>query len=88
MSKTTVVFHSADFDGIFCREIARKFLPEAELIGWDFGDAPLEFPENGTVYVLDLPPDRPFGVESVTPEMAARMVWIDHHASSLTKYNA
>ena len=36
--KTTVIHHSADFDGIFCREIARKFLPDAELIGWDFGD--------------------------------------------------
>lgn len=24
--KTTVIYHSADFDGLFCREIARKFL--------------------------------------------------------------
>ena len=27
-------------DGLFCREIARKFLPNAELIGWDFGIKP------------------------------------------------
>ena len=33
--KTTVIHHSADFDGLFCREIARKFLPGAELIGWN-----------------------------------------------------
>lgn len=26
MAKTTVLYHSADFDGIFCREIARRFL--------------------------------------------------------------
>lgn len=26
MSKTTVVYHRSDFDGLFCREIARKFL--------------------------------------------------------------
>ena len=28
--KNTVIYHSADFDGIFCREIARKFLPDAD----------------------------------------------------------
>lgn len=39
---TTVTHHSADFDGIFCREIARKFIPDAKLIGWDFGDEPLK----------------------------------------------
>jgi len=37
MKKTTVIYHRADFDGLFCREIARKFLPGAELIGWDGG---------------------------------------------------
>jgi len=25
--KNTVIYHSADFDGLFCREVARKFLP-------------------------------------------------------------
>ena len=42
--KTTVIYHSADFDGIFCREIARYFLPKSELIGWDFGDEPVRLP--------------------------------------------
>ncbi len=60
--KTTVIYHSADMDGIFCREIARKFLPDAELIGWDFGDAPLVVP-SGPIYVLDLPVDRVFGFQ-------------------------
>lgn len=59
-TKVTVIYHSADFDGIFCRETARKFLPDAELIGWDFKDAPLQVPE-GRIYILDLPVDRVFG---------------------------
>ena len=42
--KTTVIYHSADFDGLFCREIAKKFLPDAELIGWDWADAKIPFP--------------------------------------------
>lgn len=40
---TTVIFHSADYDGIFCREIAKKFLGEKDVqyIGWNFGDPPI-----------------------------------------------
>jgi len=64
MLKTTVIYHSADFDGLFCREIAKKFLPDVELIGWNFGDKPLPFPDPETRYfVLDLPMDEPFGLK-------------------------
>jgi hypothetical protein len=31
--------------------------------GWDFGDKPLEIPSEGTVYVMDLPVDRVFGLD-------------------------
>jgi hypothetical protein len=97
--KTFVVHHSADFDGEFCREIARKFLLDAELIGWDFGDVPLEFPKEGTVYVMDLPVDRPFGLDfskmnsggSLNPwatyrDFLERVIWIDHHKSSIESH--
>lgn len=84
---TTVIYHLADWDGIFCREIARKFLPDAELIGWDFADKPIEFPKEGTVYILDLPPEIPFGRELAFEEKE-RVIWIDHHRSSLEKYDA
>jgi hypothetical protein len=87
--KTTVIHHSADFDGIFCREIARRFLPDAELIGWDFADLAIPFPD-GQVYVLDLPVDRPFGwdfAKGRTPSDVVvnlkRVIWIDHHKSSI-----
>lgn len=83
---TTIIHHSADYDGIFCREIAKKFLPDANLIGWDFADKPLPIPE-GSVYVLDLPPDKPFGLETLPAELAARMVWIDHHKSAIDKFD-
>ncbi len=87
--KTTVIHHSADYDGIFCREIARKFLPDAELIGWDFPDNPLTFPSEGTVYVLDLPVDRVFGFNQgsqVWPSIQKRLIWIDHHQSSIASH--
>ena len=61
----TVIYDRADFDGIFCREIARKFLgnDNVEYLGWDFKDAPLAIPPEGTIYILDLPVDRVFGFE-------------------------
>jgi oligoribonuclease NrnB/cAMP/cGMP phosphodiesterase (DHH superfamily) len=83
--KTTVIHHSADFDGEFCREIARKFLPEAELIGWDYGDAKLAFPKEGLVYVLDLNPECFSELPDIN-EVGRRLVWIDHHKSAIEQW--
>lgn len=82
MSKTLVIHHSADFDGIFCREIARKFLPDATLVGWDHGEPNIPFPPEGTVYVMDLSPDC-LGGDTYD---SSRIVWIDHHKSSIEKW--
>lgn len=97
--KTTVIHHSGDYDGIFCREIARKFLPNAELIGWDFTDKPLAIPD-GQIYILDLPVDRVFGwvfrnrfdanqqraLMNPQAEVLERLIWIDHHKSSIESH--
>src|SRR6266550_1069771 len=100
--KTTIIHHSADMDGLFCREIARKFLPDVELIGWDFADPPLftRIPPLGDVYFLDLPVDRPMGFDFAKPEtvierfgdvhamkeFGQRLIWIDHHKSSIESH--
>lgn len=85
MTKATVIYHRADFDGLFCREIARKFLPEAELIGWDYGDGLLSFPSSGMVYVLDLSPDC-FDPGAGFHAGSERMIWIDHHKTAIEKF--
>lgn len=82
MTKTAVIYHSADYDGIFCREIAHKFLPSAELIGWNFGD-PLLDPSADQIYILDLSPD------CLAPEARlswSKFIWIDHHKTSIEKW--
>jgi hypothetical protein len=100
--KTTVIHHSADYDGIFCREIARKFLPDAELIGWDFADKPLDSSllHSSKLVILDLPVDRPFGLqfkggwicrgdEQIQPIDrwdSSTITWIDHHKSSIDSH--
>lgn len=65
----TVVYHKADFDGIFCREIARHFLGNegVNYVGWDFGDEPLNIPVDhhlmlDRVVVMDLPVAAVFGI--------------------------
>lgn len=88
---TTVIYHSADFDGIFCREIAKLFIPDATLIGWNFGDKPLEIPTS-KLYVLDLPVDAVFGFDYKVvgnqrgPQHPAGLIWIDHHKSSIESH--
>ena len=86
-TKITVIHHSADFDGLFCREIARKFLPDAELIGWDFKDPKIPFPSEGVVYVMDLSPDCFIEATMPNPDIQKeRLIWIDHHKSSIEKW--
>lgn len=75
----TVIYHKKDFDGIFCREIARKFLPQdTTFIGYDYGDP---IPEIATdeLYMMDIS----------IPELMdfPNLVWIDHHVSAIEKYN-
>lgn len=77
--KTIVIYHKADYDGLFCREIAKKFLPEAELIGWDYGEATPIVDAFDTLYILDL---------SVPGLMGhPNLIWIDHHKSAIEKYS-
>lgn len=81
MNKTTVIYHRADFDGLFCREIAHKFMPDATLIGWDYGDpTPAKSELDGTeqLYMLDI---------SVSDLMDhPKLIWIDHHVTAMEKY--
>ena len=65
-------------------------MPDAELIGWDFGDKPLEIPSERAIYVMDLPLDKVFGfeykpgdVDKNPPQHPAGLVWIDHHKSAI-----
>lgn len=76
--KTIVIYHRSDFDGIFCREIARKFLPEAELIGLEYGDPLPSVSDEDRLYILD------FSV----PELMnhPHLIWIDHHKTAMEKF--
>jgi uncharacterized protein len=76
---TTVLYHSGDYDGLFCREIARKYFGDnAEYIGYEYGDAVPDVGADEDVYLLDIS----------IPELMGhkRLVWIDHHKTAIEKY--
>ena len=77
--KPLVIYHRADFDGIFCCEIAKQYYGEdAEYLGWNHGDPVPEVSPAREVMLLDL---------SIEPLMShPGLVWIDHHKSALAKY--
>lgn len=81
MKNIFVIYHSADFDGIFSRAIARRFLGEtAEYIGWNYGDPLPEVPAAAQLYMIDI------SVEGLMDHPG--LIWIDHHISAILKYNS
>lgn len=79
--RNLVIYHSADFDGIFCREIARKFLgASADYVGWNYGEPAPPAAGYTTIFMLDC----------CVPALMSdpRLVWIDHHATQIAQYPA
>ncbi len=76
-----VIYHRADFDGLFSREIAKKFFRDtAEYVGWDYGDPlPTVPPEVTTIYMIDI------SINGMMDDR--RLVWIDHHKSAMEKFS-
>lgn len=79
----TVIYHRADFDGIFCREIAKQFFTKdgysgVQYIGWDYGDpVPVVAPET-KLYMLDISVDGLMDHPNLN--------WVDHHKSAIEKF--
>lgn len=79
MKNIFVIYHRADFDGIFSREIAKKFITcDAEFIGWDYGDPLPNVPRDAELIMIDI------SVEGLMDH--PKLTWIDHHKSAIEKY--
>lgn len=77
---TIVIYHKADFDGIFSREIAKSYFgPEAEYVGWDYGDTIPAIPRGTELYMIDISVDGLMDFPG--------LIWIDHHKSAIEKFN-
>lgn len=80
MKTHIIIYHKSDFDGIFCREIAKKrFGNRAEYIGWEYGEPAPEVPADKNLLIMDL---------SVPDLMDhPNLVWVDHHKSAIEQYD-
>jgi oligoribonuclease NrnB/cAMP/cGMP phosphodiesterase (DHH superfamily) len=73
-------YHSRDLDGWTSAAIVKKAYPQAQLIGWDYGDPTPEFSEDEAIYLVDI--SFPLEVMQFLNENCD-VTWIDHHKSAI-----
>jgi oligoribonuclease NrnB/cAMP/cGMP phosphodiesterase (DHH superfamily) len=74
-----VIYHSADFDGLFSREVCRlKFGTKAQYLGWDYGDPVPDVSHERDLIIVDL------SIHELMDH--PRLTWIDHHVSAINRY--
>lgn len=71
---TTIVYHRVDWDGYTSAAVALRAFPDAELIGWSYGDNEPSVSKFDRVIVVDLSLS-----ESWMLANASKLTWIDHH---------
>jgi oligoribonuclease NrnB/cAMP/cGMP phosphodiesterase (DHH superfamily) len=84
MKNIICIYHSIDLDGFLSAAIVKKKFPDAKLIGWNHGEAIPDVPSNHNVVICDIA----FPMEKMD-EIATKsesFTWIDHHISSIKKY--
>lgn len=76
-----VIYHKADFDGIFSCQIAKRFFEDdsADYIGWDYGDPLPAVHKGAELYMIDISVDGLMDFPG--------LVWIDHHKSAMEKFS-
>jgi len=77
------VYHRVDLDGQCSAAIVKKRYPEAELIGWNYGDEiPWDRLKGKDVIMVDLA-FQPNDLMIELLDKAHSLVWIDHHKSAI-----
>jgi oligoribonuclease NrnB/cAMP/cGMP phosphodiesterase (DHH superfamily) len=96
--KTLALYHSADLDGIACREVLKRYLTREgvdaedsfELVGYNYGD-PLDpilsvLDKFDRIIMADICIDALI-TKLVDNEQLRKLTWLDHHISSITKWS-
>jgi hypothetical protein len=81
MNKTLVIHHSADYDGLFSREIAKRYFQDkVDYLGWDYGQDIPDVSQYNNIYMIDISIDGLMDNPNLT--------WIDHHKTAIDKFKA
>ena len=73
-----IIYHRVDWDGYTAAAVALRAFPDAELIGWTYGDNEPEVSKFDRVIVVDLSLS-----ESWMLANASKLIWIDHHKNTI-----
>ena len=76
--KTCVIYHRVDWDGYTAAAVAKMAFPEAELIGWTYGDDVPCVSSFDRIIVVDLSLPEDWMIAN-----ASKLVWIDHHKNTI-----
>lgn len=79
--KVICIYHSRDLDGWMSAAIVKSVYPDAEFIGWDYGqDLPEINPWHSNVIMVDIS----MPIHNMRHLMDKNnLVWIDHHISAI-----
>lgn len=85
--KTVIVYHRVDWDGYTSAAVALRAFPKADLLGWTYGDQLPDTSDYDSVILVDLTiyttTDKGVKDYSWMYENASKLVWIDHHVSTI-----
>ena len=87
--KTLIIYHRVDWDGYTAAAVAHRAFPNADLMGWTYND-PLPNVDNyDKVILVDLTIYEQNNGRRYKwmYDHAEKLVWIDHHASTIQEVN-
>lgn len=88
MSKIICIYHSKDLDGLCSGAIVKLKFPDAEMIGYDYGEAPpFKMDDLNEAHVIMIDVSMPMEAMQMIGARAKQFTWIDHHVSANKDYN-
>lgn len=89
--KTLIIYHRVDWDGYTSAAVALRAFPKADLLGWTYGDPLPDTSDYDKVILVDLTIYQTIGKMvkdySWMDENASKLIWIDHHVSTILDVN-
>ena len=89
--KTGIFHHRDDWDGKTSAAVALRAFPHADLCGWTYGDPLPDTSDYDRVILVDLTiyttTDKGVKDYSWMYENASKLIWIDHHVSTILDVN-
>ena len=83
-SDTIIIYHRVDWDGYTSGAVALKALPNADVLGWNYGDPLPDVSTYKTVVLVDLTISDKNDYTWMY-ENADKLIWIDHHSNAISK---